>query len=236
MKNKWFLFITVFVLFPAFLSKAEAAMENEWDSETFSTGNFSELFLKGSFKVFLIQGDAGKLEVRASDPRAFDYLNVRNENGLLKVYVDREPFDFSRVSLYLTFKTLERLEIKGGVQLRTRGFLNLENFFVRLEGGAKVDFRAKAHRFGMKTEGGVWFELAGVSDVLGLNISGAGHIDAGEMRSEHVDIRIDGVGTARVFPTATLNAQIYGMGKVKYRGNPEVTEHIEGLGAVRREE
>jgi hypothetical protein len=42
------------------------------------------------------------------------------------------------------------------------------------------------------------------------------------------------VGTGAVYATETLHAKIEGVGKLKYRGNPEVTKDIEGLGSVSR--
>jgi hypothetical protein len=234
-KNSYNLMLAFFLLFPVSGLNAEAGLQDEFESKIYPTGEFSQIFLEGSFKVYLIQGNENSLEVRASDSNAFDYLNVRNKNGLLYLHVDREPFDFSRMSLYITFKTLEELGIKGSINLRTRGYLNLQDFFVRVEGGAKIEFQAKARNIGMKTEGGVFFELGGVSESLDVNVSGAGHVDAGNMKSKNVIFRVDGVGTGRVYATQTLDAKIYGMGKIRYRGNPELTEDIEGLGSIRRE-
>lgn len=209
--------------------------QNNWESKIYEVGDFSELFLEGAFKVYLIQGDETSLKVEASDPAAFDYLNVTNRNGYLHLHVDREPFDFSRVSLYITFKTLERLEIEGGVKLETRGYLDLNDLFVSLEGGAKIELQTKARNISIESEGGVLFELDGVAQSLDVKVSGAGHIDAGELKCKDVSFKIEGVGTGRVFASKTLYAEINGVGKIRYLGNPKVTENIDGLGSVDRE-
>jgi hypothetical protein len=60
-------------------------------------------------------------------------------------------------------------------------------------------------------------------------------VDAGELKADDVTFRIEGVGTGVVYAEKTLNATIKGAGKIRYRGNPDVTEKIEGLGAVNRE-
>ena len=210
-------------------------LENDQESKIYEIGNFSELLLKGAFKVYLIQGNETSMRVEASDPVAFDYLNVTNRNGYLHVHVDREPFDFSRVSIFITFKTLERLEIEGGMKLRSRGYLDLDDLFVSLEGGAKIELQTKANDITIETEGGVMFDLDGVAQSLDVKIAGAGHIDAGELECKNASFKIDGVGTGRVFATETLFAQIKGVGKIRYLGNPDVTENIEGLGSVGRE-
>jgi hypothetical protein len=226
------LFISVAGILQA---KPATIFQSNRESKTYEIGDFSELLLEGAFKVYLIQGEETSLRVEASDPAAFDYLNVTNRNDYLHLHVDREPFDFSRVSLFITFKTLERLEIEGGIKLKTRGYLNLNDLYVSLEGGAKIELQAKARDITIESEGGVMFELDGIARSLDVKVSGAGHIDAGELECKEVSFKIEGVGTGRVFATEKLYAQINGVGKIRYLGNPEVTENIDGLGSVDRE-
>lgn len=239
MNRKRIRFFSLAVLFISItgILQAKPAMnyQSNPESKTYEISNFSELFLEGAFKVYLIQGNESKVEVQTSNPDAFDYLNVTDRNGLLHVHVDREPFDFSRVSVFITFKNLEQLKIEGGIKLRTRGYVELNNLFVGVEGGANIELQTKANDISIESEGGVMFELDGVAQSLDVQLSGAGHIDAGELECKEVSFKIEGVGTGRVFATETLYAQINGVGKIRYLGNPEVTENIDGLGSVDRE-
>ncbi|RIH62788.1 DUF2807 domain-containing protein [Mariniphaga sediminis] len=205
------------------------------ESKTYETGEFNHLFLEGAFSVQLIQGRQSSLVVEASDGRAFDYLEVTNNDGLLHLHVDRKPFDLTKITLLVTFENLEYLHIFGGIRLDTHGYLDLDDLTLLLEGGAKVDLKVKARRVDVENKGGVLCELSGVAESLDVRLAGAGHINAGELKARDVDFKIEGVGTGRVFATETLYARINGAGKVKYRGNPEVTQEIEGLGSVSRE-
>ncbi|WP_372936217.1 head GIN domain-containing protein [Mariniphaga sediminis] len=214
----------------------EASGQNSGrESKTYETGEFNHLFLEGAFSVQLIQGRQSSLVVEASDGRAFDYLEVTNNDGLLHLHVDRKPFDLTKITLLVTFENLEYLHIFGGIRLDTHGYLDLDDLTLLLEGGAKVDLKVKARRVEVENKGGVLCELSGVAESLDVRLAGAGHINAGELKARDVDFKIEGVGTGRVFATETLYARINGAGKVKYRGNPEVTQEIEGLGSVSRE-
>ncbi len=208
------------------------AQEEGWDSKTYELGNFTDIKLEGGYKVYLIQGDKNSLTVRASDSDVFDYLKVKNDEESLSLKVDREHFNFDRISLYITFKELEKIDIEGGVKLKTKGYLNLKDFAIRVEGGANVELDLKAEDVKVVGEGGVLFELDGVAESLDVHVSGAGHVDAGELKTKDVTFHVEGVGTGSVYATETLHAIIEGVGKVKYRGNPEVTKSIEGLGTV----
>lgn len=209
-----------------------AQQDDDWDSRTYELADFNEIELEGGYRVFLIQGNENSLLVKASDDDVFDYLDVDNNASLLKLKIDRDHFNFDRVNLYITFKELERIEIEGGVRLKTRGYLNLNDFSMHVEGGAKIELNMKARDVNIVSEGGVLFELDGVAETLNVKVSGAGHVDASELKTKDVTFRVEGVGTGSVYATDKLYAQIEGVGKVKYRGHPEVTKNIEGLGSV----
>jgi hypothetical protein len=221
--------ITLLSLQPVFGQTGEAARKK------YETGKFTGLFLEGAYGVELIQGNNPSLEVSVSDPKAFDYIKVTNNNGLLHLHVDRKPFDFTRITLHVKFKDLSYLRIFGSIKLETRGFLDLNDLEMLLEGGAKVSLQAKARQVTIDNKGGVLVELQGVAESLQVRLAGTGHVNAGELRARDVKFRIEGVGTGKVFATDYLEATIKGAGKIRYKGDPRVIQDIDGLGSVSRE-
>lgn len=229
-------FLSIFFIFAMAITfvNANPINDEEWESKTYMVDDFSEIYLEGGYKVYLIHGDENKVVVKASDDDVFDYLRVKNWGNELKIDVEPDHFDFDRIVLYITFKKLEKLKIEGGVKLKTKGYLDLDDFEMYVAGGAKIELDIKAEDVEIVGEGGVLFELEGVAKSLDIKVSGAGHIDAERLKSKDVKIKIEGVGTGSVYATETLYAKIEGVGKVKYEGNPKVTKHIEGLGSVTR--
>lgn len=226
-----------FAVFSMILTSVNAnpLQDEDWDSKIYDIGNFTEVYLEGGYKVYLIQGDKNSLTVKASDSDVFDYLKVKNDSESLSLKIDRKHFDFDRITLYITFKNIEKIDIEGGVKLKTKGYLDLNDFSLHVKGGAKIELNLKADDVRVISEGGVLFEFDGVAESLDVKVSGAGHIDASELKAKDVTIKIEGVGTGSVYATETLYAKIEGVGKVKYRGNPKVTKNIDGLGSVTRD-
>lgn len=226
--------ICFFAFFTLIYSSAQAdsKQDEDWNSKTYELNDFNEIYLEGGYKVYLIQGDENSLTVRASDDDVFDYLEVNNNSESLRLKVEREHFNFDRISLYITFKELEKVKIEGGVTLKTKGYLNLNDFEIHVEGGAKIELDLKANNVEITGEGGVLYELDGVAETLDVHLSGAGHVNASELKTRNVTFKVEGVGTGSVYATETLYAKIEGVGKVKYRGNPKVTKDIDGLGTV----
>ncbi|SHE94823.1 Putative auto-transporter adhesin, head GIN domain [Mariniphaga anaerophila] len=223
------------LMFCCFFPGKTVAQSSNSYSRTYDIDEFSELFLEGAFGVELIQGKKSALEVKTSDERAFDYLTVTNRGDLLHLHVDRRFFDFSKVTLFVTFEDLSRLRILGGIRLETRGFLDLDDLDMLLEGGAKVKLKLKGDHISVDNRGGVLCEISGVAKSLNVRLAGAGHVNAGDLQARDVTFRIEGVGTGLVHATKTLDATIKGAGKIRFRGTPAVTQSIEGLGSVERQ-
>lgn len=226
------LFATILV-FSSYFSMAQN--DDEWASKTYKISDFSELYIEGGYKIFLAQGDKCGLTVKATDNEVFDVLQVKQSGDLMRLDVERENFDFDRINLYITFKNLERMEIEGGVSMKTKGYLDLNDFFMRVEGGAKIDLDIKAQDVKIIGEGGVLFNLKGVAESLDVKVTGAAHVDADDLKTKDVTFYIEGVGTGSVYATQTLDAKIEGVGKIKYKGDPRVTQSIDGLGSVKRD-
>lgn len=218
------LFITVNVL---------AQEEKDWASKTYTVGEFSEVVLDGAFKVNLIQGDECSVVVKATYDDVFDNIKIKRYGNEVSINMDASLFELRRVSLYITSKTLEKLKIEGGVNLKTNGFLDLQNLSVQIEGGANVDLNMKAQNVDVYGEGGFLFELKGVAEKLDVTIKGAGHVSASELKTKDVSFVVAGFGTGSVYATNTLNARIEGVGKLRYKGKPKVTQYIDGLGSVK---
>lgn len=222
------------LLFILTLSHTNLNAQDNWDTKTYQIDDFKDIYLEGGFKVYLKHGNENKLVVKASDNDVFDYLQVKNIGNELKIDVEPDSFEFDRIILYITFKELEELKIEGGVKLETKGYLDLDDFYMYVAGGANIELNLKADDVEIIGEGGVLFELEGIAKSLDIKLSGAGHVDADELKSRDVTFKIEGVGTGNVYATETLYAKIEGVGKVRYNGNPTVTKSIEGLGSVKR--
>lgn len=225
--------ILVSIALVFFTSLAAVAQEDDnWISKEYSISNFSSIYLEGGYKVYLSQGDKASLTVKTTNEDMFDVLEVSSWGDELSLVMNRDYLSYRRIRLYITVKDLDQLKAEGGLSLESDGYLDLKDIKLHVQGGAKVDLKMKAREVDVIGEGGVLVSLSGVADELSVKLSGAGHVNADELKAEDVRIEIEGVGTASVYATDELYTKIEGVGKVWYKGNPSVTKDIEGLGSV----
>ncbi|MDX8340211.1 head GIN domain-containing protein [Draconibacterium sp. IB214405] len=209
--------------------------DDDWDVKKYDIDDFSSIYLEGGYKVLLSQGDHCALTIKTTDEDVLDHLEVENWGDELRLVMDRDFLSYERIRLYITFKNLDEITAQGGLKLDTDGYLDLNDLFIHVEGGAKIEMNLKAEDIEIVGEGGVLVELDGVADRLDVKLSGAGHVDAGDIKVNDASFKIEGVGTGSVHAIETLYAKIEGVGKVRYTGNPKVTRDIEGLGSVKRD-
>jgi len=209
-------------------------VQQSWDdsdTRTYSVQPFTKIHLEGTFKVILEQGSQSGLRIK-TDEDNFKYIDVQSDSQSLSLKITKKHFDFDELILYISFKDLEELYIEGGISLETKGYVDLKDFYLHVEGGANIEMNMKANKLRVVGQGGVKFEFDGIADELDASLSGAGYLDAIDLKTKTTDIKIEGVGAGSVYATETLNATISGVGKIRYKGEPKVYKKIEGIGLV----
>jgi len=204
---------------------------NDTNIRTYHVQPFTKIYLEGTFKVILEQGGGSGLRIK-TDEDNFKYIDVQSDTETLSLKIVKKHFDFDELILYITFKDLEKLVVQGGISIETKGYVDLKDFYLHVEGGATVEMNLKANKVRVIGEGGVKFEFDGVADELDATISGAGYLDAIDLKTKNCDFRIEGVGAGSVYVTESLNATISGVGKIRYKGDPKVYKKVEGVGVV----
>lgn len=66
-----------------------------------------------------------------------------------------------------------------------------------------------------------------------VTISGSGGYSAGDFVSQNATVTIEGIGNALVNVVDNLNANIDGMGNIRYRGEPQnINRNVDGMGNI----
>ncbi len=76
-------------------------------------------------------------------------------------------------------------------------------------------------------------ELAGEVSQATITISGAGNVDAPDLKIKTANITIPGLGNATVWVTDHLTGSISGGGNIAYYGNPQTSTSTTGLGTYK---
>ncbi len=201
----------------------------------YPVSDFSKVEIEGNYRVYLHQVPVPYLRIYAPHKNLFDELEVDSNGRTLELSVRKKGLNLSKIELHIGFSALEDLRVKGGITMKTNGYIEVSDLEIYVEGGVSVDMKMKARTLAIHSAGGALFELAGVADRLSVRVAGAGHVNARELTAREVLFKVEGVGFGAVYATDLLDVQIEGAGKVTYKGTPKVNRIVEGLGSVVRD-
>lgn len=235
LKKQLFSFSLIFALIFAASFNSNAQNDEDWVTKKYEFGEFSKIYLEGSYKVFLSQGKKAGVVLKTTEESMFDHLSVKYFGDRVSFKMDNDFLAYKRVHLYITFDELDDVRVAGGLRMYSEGYIEVDDLDVTVQGGAKVGLKLKAKNLGVVGEGGVWVDLEGVTKNLDVSLSGAGHVNASDLKADDVNFKIEGVGTGKVHAEKTLYGRIEGVGKIRYTGNPKVTRNVDGLGSIERD-
>lgn len=127
------------------------------------------------------------------------------------------------------------VSVEGSGDVEVTGAAGADAVVVSVAGSGDVDLPdVAAAQTTVRVEGSGEVELAGTTDALEIEVAGSGSVDAEELRAGDVRVQVEGSGTTDVHAEDRLEVLISGSGDVRYSGDPEVREHVEGSGRVSR--
>ena len=173
---------------------------------------FKAIETGGAFDVEITCQKPQSVEIEADD-NLLPLLETDVSDGVLHVGMKQNYHSQKLISVRIAVPDLNRITISGAGTARVTGVKN-ENFVINSTGAAKI-------------------EAKGETKAVEIRNSGAGLIDAHELRSSKAEVNLSGAGQAEVYASEQLDVTISGVGRVTYSGQPKViNKNISGIGTV----
>lgn len=183
-------------------------------SETRRVEPFDEVLIECAAVVEIAIGKPRAMKVTC-DENLLPLVQTHVRDGRLVIQAGRSIRDY-HLRIEITAEDIRRLELNGAGVVELTGVDN-ERLEVDLSGAAQVTVGGRTGRFK-------------------LTLDGIGSLTAGALAAREVEVRISGIGSAEVHALEKLDVSISGGGTVSYRGEPEITRNISGLGRLRRKD
>ncbi len=188
------------------------------------------------------QADHEGLEIEAS-PVMKERIRANVSGDLLEIRYDANWLEWAdprfwnmatpvRYTLYL--RNLEMIDA-GGLGNLSVSSLVTRRLSVIHGGMGNIDIRDLEVAELEVTQAGMGnVEISGRAESQTVALTGAGSYQADRLECCKTQVRLSGLGSAKVFASESLDALVSGAGSVTYYGNPQVTERVTGLGSIKR--
>ena len=225
MKTNQLFSVALLSLFLMLSAGVDAALKND-GRQSRSVGEFHGISVSSGIDLYLTQKNFQEVRVEA-DEEDIEDLITKVEGGILKIYMKEKSWSLfnmgwghSARKVYVSFKTLDRLEASAGSDMESQSVLNLNNLELDASSGSDVKLELNADQVRVTTSSGSDIKLKGKANYIQANASSAGDIDAADFQTKRCDASASSGSDIRVYATEQLDANASSGADIAYFGNP----------------
>lgn len=198
--------------------------------------SFKDVNANGDIKLIVIQGDLKPVKLEG-DENILSFIEVI-QNGE-KITIQTKPgvnlIPSGDLNVYVTSPTYRNIEVSGSSDIIGQNKITTTDDLSLQASGAgdiKMDVDAPKITAGISGSGSV--SLKGQTKDFMIDLTGAGHAYCYDLLTENTTVQISGAGSAQVYASVTLKADVSGAGNISYKGNASVSQQISGAGSVNK--
>ena len=196
--------------------------------------SFEKIEISGAFKILLTPSRSHEIIIEA-DENLLKYINISVRGNRLFIETDRRLSSRKGIKIEIPVKNLREISSSGASDIESAEPISAKELEIEASGAGKIDLKLDVKLVTINLSGAVMVYLEGVGERLELDMSGAGSLAAEGFEVRDCEVDISGVGHVLVNVSGTLAAQVSGLGKVEYLGNPEsVKGDVSGVGNIEK--
>lgn len=235
-----FIFICIGLLIPGCSYFNVVRGDGNVVDEEVKIGDYDRITLYGpAMKIRYSQSDKGPFLRIKTDRNIYEMFEFTSNEGELQIFLKEE---YKKLHLFPTeftittgSKKLQYINLTGKNEFNLADTVRFQKLEVIVTGNStfKADYLQGENLKGSITGNGT-FDLAGQVDTASFTITGNGDVNAFDLQSNCAVCVVTGHGNMDIWATDDLKTVITGMGKIKYKGNPEISKDVNGFGSVKK--
>jgi hypothetical protein len=202
--------------------------------QTRELSSFTALEVGGAFHIVLKQGDKESVVVEA-DENLIEFIVTEVRGKSLVIKTSEEIHDSKVLNIYLTFKTLDEMEVSGACKLSSEDKLSFSELELECSGASDIILKMTATDLNLDLSGASQINLFGSANTVNLDLSGASDLEAFELEVDKYSADISGASSAEIFVRTELTSDVSGAASLKYKGDPSTaTNDVSGAASVKK--
>jgi hypothetical protein len=173
---------------------------------------FKALDISGAYDVEIVAQKNQSLEFEGDD-NLLPLIKTEVKGGVLRIYNEQSFSTKNKLRVRISMANLDGISTSGASDI--------------------VASDVKSDEFHIEASGASNLKLSGDTKSLEVEMSGAGQLEAKDLRAQKVNINISGAARADVYASEELRASVSGAGNVNYYGDPKIVSKEEsGAGEI----
>ncbi len=182
--------------------------------ETRTIQEFQNLDAGGAFTIRVHVGQVPSLRISAEENLLY-FIRTYVKEDKLVIDTKKNISPRKEILIEVTTPSLKSIDVSGANNISVSG-VNTDDFSVDLSGAGHVYVDGTAYKFD-------------------ADLSGAGSLDARDLKANIVRVSVSGAASAHVFAKESLDASVSGVGSIDYYGDPQkIRTNVSGVGSISR--
>lgn len=235
-----FIFVCLALLIPSCSYFNVVRGNGELVDEELQIGDYDRITLYGpAMKIRYSPSDSAPFLRVKTDRNIYEMFEFTADEGELQIFLKEEykkhhlfPTEFT---ITTGSKNLRYINLTGKSEFNLADTVRFQKLEIIVTGNSTftAEYLQGEKLTGSITGNGT-FDLAGQVDTASFTITGNGDVNAFDLQSNRSVCVVTGHGDMDIWATDGLKTVITGMGKIKYKGDPEVSQNINGFGSVKK--
>jgi len=180
---------------------------------------FTKIKVSTGLDLYVSQGSKNQITVEA-DENLQDIIVTEVNDGILKIYSEKNIWRAKARKIYVTIKNLEAITATSGSDVYTNETLKVNNLKISATSGADIHISVDADTV-KTTASGSEIEVSGVSNNHTSKATSGASIDAYQLRSKNVTARVTSGADINVYASESIDAKATSGGDIDFKGSPE---------------
>ena len=204
------------------------------ETKPFPESDFNAVCIKGSWTADIRYSETFSIQIE-TDENIFPYLDIFLTGATLNIgFKSGYSIAPTQCKVSITMPALIKLQTVGSLTAIISSFnMPKDSMSIDISGSGNITARdITVNTLKMDVSGSADFSATGKAENMIADVSGSGDIKTTDFETEKADISISGSGSAKVWVTRHLKADIRGSGSVRYKGNPAIEIKSSGSGRI----
>jgi hypothetical protein len=183
--------------------------------------NFSGIIVSTGIDVFISQENTHSITVKA-DENLHDIIITEVQNGILKIYSDKNIWRAKAKKVYVTLENLALLKATSGSDVRSETIIKTNEISVTATSGADINIEVEVENLETNTTSGADLIISGTAINHASNATSGSAIDAYNLKSDNVIVKATSGADIRTYASKKIEARATSGGAIAFKGNPAV--------------
>ena len=204
------------------------------ETKSFPQNNFNALSISGGWTADIRYSETFSIQIE-TDENIFPDLDVFLTGTTLNIgFKSGYSISPTQCKVSITMPALIKLQTAGSLTAVISSFnMPKDSMSIDIAGSGNITARdITVNTLNVDVSGSADFSATGKAENMIADISGSGDIKTTDFETEKADISISGSGSAKVWVTRHLKAEIGGSSSVRYKGNPVIETKSSGMGNI----